>query len=314
MLNTIAEKIQQAIRAALILLPLAALIRPAAASLPRPALAVRLVASLLPLMLLVQPVAAQQQSFFTGTWDCVPSGIPNKLHCQPDCSADSTAFTPTPTLSCPTGDTAAQCIQKLELPGEPLCCIGYASNEACRNAAAPDPPTNPDPGPDPVVPPTNPAPGPDPVVPPTNPDPTPTPDPVSPPRVPNVRADNAGESTKGGALPLIAGGLFLAHYIIRNATGDDDGAGWLPEGLELDSRGVISHRDGVSGANAGLTARYGDWLARISSRHSGASWARPDASLQWSYRSSSWEFRAYASQSGGAWSRPRAQVEWGWRF
>ena len=266
-----------------VLLPARGMVRPAIFL--RPGVPMLFVASLL--ALLIQPVAAQQ-SFFTGTWNCVPSGLPNRPECRPDCSVDPAAFTPTPTLNCDAGDTAAQCIQKLGLPGEPLCCIGYASNEACRSAAA---------APDPVS-------------------PDPTPDPVSPPRIANARDDNAGESTKGGALPLIAGGLFLAHYIISNATGgdDSDGAGLLPEGLELDSHSVISHRNGVSGAHAGLTARYGDWLARISSRHSGASWARPDASLQWSYRSSSWEFRAYAAQSGGAWDRPRAQIEWGWRF
>ena len=262
-----------------------------------------LLAILASLAFLVQSASAQQ-SFFTGVWNCIPVGG-GYIDCKPDCSADSAAVSVSPVLDCSLGETAAQCLQSLGLPGEPLCCIGYASDEACRIAAAA-------PGPAPVVPPN---PGPDPVAP-TNPDPVspgPTPDPVSPPRIANARDDNAGESTKGGALPLIAGGLFLAHYIISNATGDD-GAGLLPEGLELDSHSVISHRNGVSGANAGLTARYGDWLARISSRHSGASWSRPAASLQWSYRSSSWEFRAYASQSGGAWDRPRAQIEWGWRF
>ena len=292
------------------LLPAREAARPAVSVRPR-VLPMVLVAPLL-LAFLIQPASAQQY-FFTGNWDCIPSGFPNHVDCRPMCSANPAAVTPTPALICIVGETAAQCIQRLGLPGEPLCCIGYASKEACLNAAAtPDPPTNPPPGPDPVVPPTNPAP--DPVAP-TNPNPDPVAptNPEPPTRTANVRDDNAGESTKGGALPLIAGGLFLAHYIISNATGDD-GAGILPEGLELDPHSVISHRDGVSSANAGLTARYGDWLARISSSHSGVSWARPNASLQWSYHSSSWEFRAYAAQSGGAWSRPRAQVEWGWRF
>ena len=277
---------------------LASLVRPAF-SLPVGVSPLRFVASLLPLVLLVQPVAAQQQSFFRGAWDCQPPVFePNQLHCRADCSANPAAFAQAGVLGCHLGQSQDQCIQGFGEQAGPLCCVGYASFSECQNAAAgittPDPvaPTNPDP---------------------VSPDPTP--DPVSPPRIANARDDNAGESTKGGALPLIAGGLFLAHYIISNATGgDDDGAGLLPEGLELDSHSVISHRNGVSGAHAGLTARYGDWLARISSRHSGASWARPDASLQWSYRSSSWEFRAYASQSGGAWDRPRAQIEWGWRF
>ena len=291
---------------------LAALLRPEEAVRPasfRLGALVPLIALLL--AFLVQSAAAQQ-SFFVGVWNCGPTGF-NRLECLPDCSANPAAVSASPVLACSVGLTAAQCMQTLGLPGEPLCCIGYASNEACRSAAAtPDPPTNPPPGPDPVVPPTNP--DPDPVAP-TNPNPDPVAptNPEPPTRTANVRDDNAGESTKGGALPLIAGGLFLAHYIISNATGDD-GAGILPEGLELDPHSVISHRDGVSSANAGLTARYGDWLARISSSHSGVSWARPNASLQWSYHSSSWEFRAYAAQSGGAWSRPRAQVEWGWRF
>ena len=272
---------------------LAALLRPEEAVRPasfRLGALVPLIALLL--AFLVQPVAAQQQSFFTGSWECGVSTTPGYLICYPDCSANPAADSPTSPLGCNEG---ADCMQAIS--SEPLCCVGYASHAECQNAAAGI--TMPDPGPDPVVPPTNP----DPV----------TPDPVSPPRIANARDDNAGESTKGGALPLIAGGLFLAHYIYRNATGDD-GAGLLPEGLELDPHSVISHRNGVSGAQTGLTARYGDWLARISSSHSGTSWARPDASLQWSYRSSSWEFRAYAAQSGGAWSRPRAQVEWGWRF
>ena len=260
---------------------------------------------------LVQPALAQQQSFWRGTWNCFadPFTAINTL-CDPVCRGESPPFTGdifaagVLSLGCgpSTMNDRDQCWRNLG-PEGPLCCEGYASKAECQNAAAgitPDPvvPTNPDP------------------IAPTNPDPVspdPAPDPVSPPRTANARDDNAGESTKGGALPLIAGGLFLAHYIISNATGDD-GAGLLPEGLELDSHGVISHRNGVSGAQAGLTARYGDWLARISSRHSGASWARPDASLQWSYRSSSWEFRAYAAQSGGAWDSPRAQIEWGWRF
>ena len=279
---------------------LAALLRPEEAVRPasfRLGALVPLIALLL--AFLVQPVAAQQQSFFRGTWDCNPASFePNMLQCYADCSANPAATSPHDIgiggLTCHLGSSEDQCIQGFGYQAGPLCCVGYASLSECQNAAAGI--TPPDPGPDPVAP--------------TNPDP------VSPPRIANARDDNAGESTKGGALPLIAGGLFLAHYIISNATGGDDGAGagLLPEGLELDSHSVISHRNGVSGAQAGLTARYGDWLARISSRHSGASWARPAASLQWSYHSSSWEFRAYAAQSGGAWSRPRAQVEWGWRF
>ena len=279
---------------------LAALLRPEEAVRPasfRLGALVPLIA--LPLALLAQPVAAQQQSFFRGTWDCIVLSVPNQLNCVANCSTNPAASSPDDAANgggyaCNIGESKDQCIQSFGIQEGPLCCVGYASLSVCQNAAAGI--TTPDPGPDPVAP--------------TDPDPTP--DPV-PPRVPNARADNSGESTKGGALPLIAGGLFLAHYIYRNATGDD-GAGLLPEGLELDPHSVISHRNGVSGAQTGLTARYGDWLARISSSHSGESWARPDASLQWSYRSSSWEFRAYAAQSGGAWDRPRAQVEWGWRF
>ena len=305
---------------AIIFAPLALLVRlavlPPARGMVRSAIFLRpgapmlFVASLL--AALVQPAFAQQPSFWYGTWSCVPHFInPASTTCNAVCRGETQPFTgdifgTPPGLLCgpSTQHDRDQCARNLR-PEGPLCCEGYDSEAACRNAAAgiaPDPvaPTNPDP------------------VAPTNPDPVspdPTPDPVPPTRTANARDDNAGESTKGGALPLIAGGLFLAHYIISNATGDDGaGAGLLPEGLELDSHSVISHRNGVSGAHAGLTARYGDWLARISSRHSGASWARPDASLQWSYRSSSWEFRAYASQSGGAWDNPRAQIEWGWRF
>ena len=157
---------------AIILVPLALLVR-LAALLPareaaRPAVSVRprvlpmvLVAPLL-LAFLVQSAAAQQ-SFFVGVWNCGPTGF-NRLDCLPDCSANPAAVSASPVLACSVGLTAAQCMQTLGLPGEPLCCIGYASNEACRSAAAtPDPPTNPPPGPDPVVPPTNP--DPDPVAP-----------------------------------------------------------------------------------------------------------------------------------------------------
>ena len=273
---------------------------------------------LLALALLFRPALAQTLPyFFDGVWNCrYPGETKETVHCTVECGSTTPpaikeyqyimgcAANRGPDYHAPSVTHPDECpahfAKRTGFVASKLCCVGYPSLTDCLRAAgrisAPEPPA-PEPPPVPDPPPSEPDPQPDPVS-----DPAP-----EPPR-PAASSNSSGGGGAGGMVAL--GGLFLGYYFVTNWITDAEEAEMFPEGFHLSPQAQIWHRDGRSGARAGMTAQYGDWTARAFSRHTVSGWENPDASLEWAVRFSSWELRARASHPGES----SARIEWAWRF